>query len=55
MARRIPHPNGRKPPPPIRTGPTRSVFDGCAVVAVLVLAGMVSAVGLGVGAWVALV
>lgn len=29
--------NRRKPPPPIRHGPTRSTFDGCAVVAVLFL------------------
>ena len=36
---------GQKPPPPIRTGPTRSTFDGCAVTAVALAGGILSVVG----------
>jgi hypothetical protein len=35
----------RKPSPPVRTGPTRSTFDGCAVTALFVLAGVTGVIG----------
>jgi hypothetical protein len=31
---RVPGRNGHKPPPPVRTGRTRSTFDSCAVWAI---------------------
>lgn len=43
---RRPHSNGNFPPPPPKRRDTRSTFDGCAVTAVLILAGaLITAVG----------
>lgn len=40
--------HGRKPPPPVRTGPTRSTFDSCP--GTLMLFAFVAVIGLAGGA-----